>query len=256
MVGDDERFFHARLLSKREWGRLRRFGYDADFAFLTEMQQQFAAEAVNVGQLPGTAATDWSPDRLREMSLDWGGTIQLTAPRPVLHARAAGLVSDLYARFVADPSVRRQRARDRRWVNNRIRTGLRVSIRARQPTIDLARYLDLRPRVAGQFGEHKFDFLLHNGRPLELVRSLSLEGSAEKAQTEIDATAWSIDDLVKARNQTPVTVVSIGDGRLMDSAARIYQGLGALFVREPEIDGWLAGSSEKLLLAVGATPVM
>ena len=88
------------------------------------------------------------------------------------------------------------------------------------------------------------------------MRSLSLEAAAEKARTEIDAIVWAIDDLVKAQNRTPVTVVSIGDGKLLDSAERIYDGLGASFIREPQIDDWLAASAEKLLLAVGAeTPV-
>ena len=252
VTGEDERFFSARLLTKREWGRLRRFGYDRDFTFLDEFQRQLAAEAVDAGQLPGGAAAGWDLARLRQISSEWGGTLQVTAPRPVLHDRATTLVMDLYGRFVADPSARRQRARDRNWINRRIRVGLRTSIHARQPTLDIGRHLTSRPQVRGDLEQHRFDFLLQNGRPLELMRSLSLEAATDKARTEIDAIAWSIADLNRAHNPIPVTVVSIGDGRLLESAERVYGGLGAAFVKEAEIDDWLAGSAEKLLLAVGA----
>jgi hypothetical protein len=251
VASEDDSFFGARLVSRREHGRLRRLGYDRDFSFLLDLQAQLRGEARDAGQIPGTQARGWNAARLREISSEWAGTLQATSPRPVLHDRSAALVAELYARYVADPTPARSRSRDKRWVNKRIRTGLRAYVQARQPAFDLGPYLTPRVKVSGALEEHLFDYRLQNGKPLELMRSLSLENaSVEKARTEIDAIAWSISDVNELPDPTPVTVVSIGNGKLAETASRLYDGLGATFIREGEIDDWLAQSAEKLFLSV------
>ena len=212
-------------------------------------------EARDAGQIPGTQAHGWNAARLREISSEWGGTLQVTPPRPVLHDHARALVAELYGRYVADPTPARTRSRDKRWVNKKIRTGLRAYVQARQPAFDLGPYLTPRVKVSGALEEHIFDYRLQNGKPLELMRSLSLENTAvERARTEIDAIAWAIADVNKLPDPTPVTVVSIGNGKLADTASRLYDGLGATFVREGEIEDWLAQSAEKLILSVTPDP--
>jgi hypothetical protein len=252
VAGHEERFFRGRLLSKNEWGRLRRLGYDTDFRFLSDLQREFAAAALDDAQLPDTVDAVWTPDRMRQASTEWGGTIQVTAPRPVTHDRPAVLVTELYARFVADPATPRRRARDRRWINKRIRTGIRHEVQMRRPTVDLGEYLKPQAKVQGAIEEHAFDFMLMNGHPIELMKSLSLESVQDRARTEVDAIAWAIADLAKAKFETPVTVIAIGEGKLLDIAEHTYNELGATLVREPGIDAWLAASCEKLLLALGS----
>lgn len=258
LVGEDENepFFNGRILNKPAWGRLRRLGYDHDFEFLADLQRDMAARVIGPDELPKVNPDAWTIDQLLEISRSWAGTIQATAPRPVVHtSKPMALLADLYGRYVADPAPTKKRARDRRYVNNRIRTGLKSVVSELQPSLNLASYLFSRPKVNGRLDAHQFDFMIKNGKPLELMKSLSLEVDPAKARTEIDAIAWSISDVRSVSSDLPIAVVSIGgEKRLRDSAAHIYGELGAEFVREPEIDAWLAGSAQRLLLAAGASP--
>jgi hypothetical protein len=122
---------------------------------------------------------------------------------------------------------------------------LRQSFEVQRPGIDVDTYVTVDVDVRGKYDEHRFDLQLENGHPLDLVRGL-----AKKTQEEIDSVAWAIDDLQKADNHVPVTVVSIGSGKLLDSAERIYGDLGARLVREREVDQWCEAATGKLLTAL------
>jgi hypothetical protein len=100
----------------------------------------------------------------------------------------------------------------------------------------------------GEYQSHRFDFELKNGRPLDLVRSIAFETSDTRGlQNEIDAIAWAIDDISRSAAQSPpITVVSIGAAKQLETAERVYTGLGANFVREGGIGAWLAGATSVL----------
>lgn len=71
------------------------------------------------------------------------------------------------------------------------------------------------------------------------MQTLSFEGSDRVAlKTEVDAVAWAIDDVRRRQPAIPISIVTIGDGKLLDSATRVYEGLRASVVREHEIPAW------------------
>jgi hypothetical protein len=95
------------------------------------------------------------------------------------------------------------------------------------------------PQVRGEFEEHRFDFALSNGELRQVVQTLSFEASdKDTLKTEVDAVAWAIDDVRRARGQVPISVVTIGDSKILDAAERVYTGLDASVIREPEIPAW------------------
>jgi hypothetical protein len=254
IVGDDVSFFGSRVLPKSEQARLRRLGVEDDFAFLDEFATDLRAEAVGDGALPGAIQSSWDYDKLLNLSTTWGGTLQLTTPRPVIHEATGGaLLSDLYTRLVATPRSRRQRPRDRGWVNRRVRNRIRAAALARQPAFDLARYMMARPRIEGALETHLFDFRLGNGSVLELTRSLSLESDNEEyVRREIDVLAWTITDVRKADPTVPVSVVSVGAGAQGGRARKLMQGLEATYVSEGEIEDWAEATAERLVLVAGS----
>ncbi len=252
VAGDEPRFFSARLLPQTGWGRIRRLGYDQDRALLVELRRQFAAETLTGAEIPGAVSSWWTAGRMREASTEWCGTLQVSRPRPVIHDQPAALVNELFKRCVADPGAPRRRPRDRKWVNAKIRVELRAAITTKLPDASFDEYLAQKPRVEGAHEAHAFDFELRNGHSLELMRSLSFEtADTMRLRNEVDAIAFAITDLQAGNVPTPVTVVSIGEGRLLQTAERLYGELGANLVREAEIPTWAEASSEKLLLSVG-----
>jgi len=246
-------YFGSRLLSKSALGRVKRLGGTEDLSFLQDIKDELARDHITQGTLPGAAEGTWDAAALRSASSEWANTVQLTAPRAALHANAPQLLRELFNSLVSDPTPTQARARDRRTINNRISRHIRQALRERLPEISPDRYLKRGVSVDGALQAHQFDFELRNGRPLDLVRSISFEARNTKVlQTEIDATAWAIDDLHKSPASTPVTVVTIGGGKQLGSAEAVYTSLGANFVREAEIGSWLKTASDRLLLAVEA----
>jgi hypothetical protein len=66
---------------------------------------------------------------------------------------------------------------------------------------------------------------------------LSLDGSDRYSGQ--DWTPWrTINDLRRNAVTEPISVVTIGEGKLLEAAERIYGGLHASVVREPDIDRW------------------
>jgi hypothetical protein len=247
-------YFGAKLIHRREFGRIKRLGYGLDLEFLTEFDDQLRRDSFEAAQIPGTAGNVWGVDALAAASREWANTMQLTPPRPVLSEKAPELLTDLYRRFVAPPAPPRTRARDRRWINRRVSTKLRALLRAQRPDLDATRHVKSDVTIQGGLQLHRFDIQLANGRPIDVVRSLSFEtGDKQGLQTEIDAVAWAIDDLKSAEHAPPVTVVSIGGGKQLETAASVYEKLGATFVREREIDGWVQDSSSRLLISLSST---
>lgn len=256
VAGRDPQFFGARFLPKTQFGRLKRLGYEEDFSFIQDIAAELAADARTPDQLiDSEVPVAWSAETLERASLEWANTIQLSAPRASIHERPEALIAALFDRYVADPRPRRQRARDRRWVRRRISQGFRQNLLTVHPGLDFDRHVRRDERVRGDLEHHEFDFVLANGQPLQFARTLSFEAGNEKAlKTEIDATAWVIDDVRRANNRLPISVLSIGGGRLVRGAERLYGGLDARLIREAEIESWIDAASTSLLETIGAPP--
>jgi hypothetical protein len=140
---------------------------------------------------------------------------------------------------VADPQPRRSRARDRQWVKRKVSQSLRQAVLAVRPEADVRQLIRRDPRIEGEFEAHQFDYGLSNGELRRLVHTLSAEGSNRVAvKTEIDAVAWAIDDVRKARTALLIDVVAIGEGKILDSAQKVYEGLEANLVREEQVEHW------------------
>jgi hypothetical protein len=131
-----------------------------------------------------------------------------------------------------------------------VRETLRDAILAVEPKADPAELIRRDHQVSGEFEEHRFDYALANGELHQLVQTLSFEAAEKDAlKTEIDALAWAIDDVRRGNSQMPISVVTIGDGKLLENAERVYVGLDASVVREHEIPAW----ADTAALAVAAT---
>lgn len=251
VVSPSDDFFSGRMATSRDLGRLRRLGV----AFETGPFQDLARSFQRSARSPEQLGIDgpWSYEALRQASVEWGGTLQLTPVRPVLHDQPDLLLTELYGRLVADPAPRRGRARDRRWVNRRVRERLRGALADHLPGVDPDEHIQRNVDVAGQVASHRFDFELVNGRPLQLVRTVSFEGADDQAlRNEVDAIAWAIEDVHRAHDELPCAVVSIGSSALAERASRACAAYGAELVREGEMDAWLATAAAHLVLAVGA----
>ncbi len=258
IVGDDVAYFGSRVLPKSQQARLRRLGLENDFAFLDEFAKDLKTEAIGDGALPGSIQSSWDFDKLMNLSATWGGTLQITTPRPVIHdATGAALLADLYTRLVATPRPpKKDQARDRTWVNRRVRNRIRAAALARQPAFDLAHYLTAKPRIGGELETHVFDFRLGNGSVVELTRSLSLESDNEDyVRREIDVLAWAITDVRNADPTVPVSVISVGAGPQGGRAKKLMQGLEATYVSENEIEDWAEATAERLVLIADAEAV-
>jgi hypothetical protein len=134
VVGEGVAFCNARLLKKPQLAQaMRRLGYGRDTGFIEQIRREFDRDAVTGRELPGLGHTAWTVDAVSAASREWANTVQLTTPRPALHADGEVLVEELFVRLVARPRARQvggrvQHApRDRRWISHYVLRELRQS---------------------------------------------------------------------------------------------------------------------------------
>jgi len=239
VTGEDPPTFRARFIPLNATGRLKRIGGHSDFRFIRDLAQQMAEAGDDHLPLDEPGRPRWSAEALAKAAVEWANTIQFSEVRSALHEQPDALIESLYARYVADPRPTVKRARDKRWVRRRVRTSLRQALGTVRPEADPAELIRPDPQVDGEFEQHRFDFGLANGDLRRLVQTLSFESSDRSSlKTEIDAVAWAIDDVRRRPASLPISVVTIGEGKLLESAARVYEGLEASVVREQEILAW------------------
>jgi hypothetical protein len=239
VAAKDETYFATRFIRPRDASRLRRLGYDEDFGFLwdlaAEMEQQSTDGQLKIGP-EGTSI--WNALAVEQAAREWANSIQFSEPRASTEDGPDELLDKLFARYVAKHYERRQRARDRRWIKRKVTTGLRQGLAALKQDPDKVLHRD--ERIEGAHDTHVFDYALVNGAIRHLVETLSFEaGDRHARKTQADALAWAIDDLKQAEIEAPITVATIGSGKLLDDAERVYESLGASVVREEGLDPWL-----------------
>jgi hypothetical protein len=239
VTADDPPTFRARFLPLSATGRLKRIGGRSDFRFLRDLAQQMSASGDEHLPLEEPGRPRWTYDALAKAAVEWANTIQFSEVRAALHEQPDALLDSLYTRYVADPRPPVKRARDRRWVRRRVRTSLRNALGTFRPEADPNELILQPTQVMGEFEQHRFDFGLANGDLRRLVQTLSFETSDRGAlKTEVDAVAWAIDDVRRRQSSLPISVVTIGEGKLLDSAVQVYEGLEASVVREHQILAW------------------
>jgi hypothetical protein len=253
VAGVDSTFFATRFIGARETGRLKRLGFADDFAFLRAVADEFGRGATQQQRIPGATKDLWDLDALEAASREWANTVQVTAPRPVAHGHPETLLDALFAQLVADPSSGRHRARDRRWIKRHVRDSFKRSIARARPDVDIDSHVRRNVEVPGAIEAHRFDFEVVNGKPLQLIETLAVEGADTSVlHTQVAALAWMIDDVRKRPDAPPMAVLTIGKGSVLKSAEHVYQALGAELVRESDLDAWLDSASDRLLTALSS----
>jgi hypothetical protein len=242
-------FFGSRFLRAQQTGRLRSLGSDKDFDFLKDLAAEFRASRVIPERVPLRGlAGPWTLDSLERAATNWANTIQFSEPRAAIHKSPGVLLDDLYKRYVTTLRRRSQVEHGRRWIKGKVSRTLRHAVLQNFPDRDPRQVVQSNAKVSGKFEDHSFDYGLANGRLVHLIQALSFGvQSREALRVEIDATAWAIDDVRRARNKTPITVATAGNGKLLEGTTKMYEALGAVVVRETEFDGWLESLSKELV---------
>ena len=245
---ESPRFFRARFLAPQQSGRLRSIGFDEDFGFLRDLDREFRVSALSEARLPLEGLEGpWTLGAVERAAHEWANTIQFAELRAAVHDEPGALLDVLYERYVAPVRRREKTERDRRWIKSKVSRTLRQTVLEVAPTRNPAEVVQSNSRVSGAFEEHTFDYGLVNGRLFHLVQTLSFAVRDRDAlRTEVDATSWALDDLKRAGNRIPVSVVTAGDGRLLEGARRIYEAFDAQVVREDGIDEWLNAVSAEI----------
>jgi len=228
----------AHAVFVETWERVRSFG-GCDVGFLREfaqsMQSRLAEEDLLVDEL-----TDELVGRLVG---DLAHSVQLTPAREA-HGEAPKLISSLSARFLYSPPPKPKGVRNRRTATRLAYRAIRDAVGPHAPK-PARRLVHLRRNLQGKLGEHRFDVVLANGKPLAAVDALSFEvASNGNLQRELDATAWALDDVRHLDEDLPLAVFALpppnGDAeRVFLSASKIFRALGAkVFVDERAMGRW------------------
>lgn len=221
------------------WERVRSFG-GCDVGFLREFAQSMQSRLADELELPDDELTD---ELVEQLIGNLGHSVQLTPARRA-DEEAPKLVSSLAAHFLYSPPHRAKAAPGRRNATTHAYRAIRAAVHARSPKA--ARQLvHLHRGVEGKLGEHRFDVVLANGKPLAAVNALSFEvKSIGNLQRDVDATAWALDDVRHLNEKMPLAVFILPPTtneaeRVFHSASKIFKGLGARILDdEPATARW------------------
>lgn len=233
----------ARFMKKSQVGRLRRLGLETDYSFIqdvaAEIEQSLSAQlAFDRSSEPGP----WSASFLERASEEWGGTIQLSELRvKESDDEPSRILTDLFKRLVAVETGARREFKDKRIIKYRTARVLRAEAKRRLPNQDPIHVVRAQATVTGKVEDHDFDYGIWNGKPLHLVEAFSFDvEDREDLKTNLDATAWAIEDLKRGKNPIPVTLISMGSrqAKLLRTAKGIAKELKVDLVAENELAPW------------------
>lgn len=188
LAGDDESGdWELRTISN--FGRVRsiddRNALGAALSFIDDIEDHIAA----LDQLPGFTQEPLSRALVERWSQEMRNVVQFTPPTPVVAASAADALDLVFDELLVDPARREYRFLKK---HRAVASTSEAYRGARLPEEAIARRL----RVdAGEFHD-AFDFGVHNGRLVQLVRcwSFQLPGQVQLAE-EVKAWAWMVERL-------------------------------------------------------------
>jgi hypothetical protein len=248
-------FFRARFLHKSQTARLKSLGGSEDFSFLDGLALELKQSAAGSSQLslPRLFVKHWDLGVLETAVRDWKNTIQFSPLRAIEGEDPDQLLDDLYQRYVASPRPAKRRGfRDKRWIKAKVGKTLREAARRLHPDRDVSSLIHRSQRAVGEFEEHRFDYGISNGKLLQLVQTFSFETpESTQLRTELDATAWAVEDLHRSNADIPVSVVTVGEtqAKLLEESVRMYRGIGAEVVRENDFDNFAQSMSSVIARA-------
>lgn len=251
VIGQSKGDVRTRFVGPREEARLKRIQFAADMGFIHDLESEIKASADPAGQDRVAPDHVWDLAAVERASQEWAGTLQLTTPRILVsEAETKAVADELFEVYVKDPKPAGTRARDKRTIKQKVTKGLHTALGQARPDLPFDDVVKINAEIPGDLAKHTYDYRLGNGTVLQLAQTLALEGKELKtAQTDIDAIAWSIDD-VRKKSPVPITVVTLGTGKSLAVAETIYNGLGATVVRENQISEWTEKVSKKVAAKV------
>jgi DUF3037 family protein len=230
LASEEPPHFAVRFLPTSAMDRLKHLGFETDFDYIREIESEMKSNG-------------WSLTLLQSATKEWANTIQFSEVRGALSENAPLLLKQLYKRYVDPPHRQpREEHEGKQWIKKKVGRALRDTIRLRFPNRNVSNTVKRDSKVRGHFEEHRFDYALHNGGLAHLVHSFSFDTPHQQTlKTEVDATAWAIEDLKRARIRVPISIVTSGDlhGKALEAAKRIYPALGADVVNEERFETWL-----------------
>ena len=232
-----------RVLSRfvGDWRRVRAFGGE-DIRFLRDFARSISEKTSAELRLP-EVGDEIDPQTLTNMISEWSYSIQFTDPRGSLKSADAllGEAAGLYLREAARPVHRGARTRMAavRIAHNSLFTA--VQERAGE---DVEEIVKRNETVEGRYDQHRFDVVLANGRLFGALHAISFEiRESEHLEKEVEATAWTLDDVRKRHRTLPLGVLVLppkgkGSFPLYSRAVKVYRKLNAEVITEKKMDTW------------------
>ncbi|HEY0649499.1 hypothetical protein [Phenylobacterium sp.] len=222
----------AHVVFLESWERARLFG-GQDVAFLREFAQSMERRLPEEIELLAGELTDELVERWLG---DVAHSVQLT-PAQGAPEGAKKLVASLAARFLYSPPPRAKKGRYRRAAVSHAYRIIKAAVGAKaskgaKPQVHLHRPLE------GKFGEHLFDLVLSDGKPLAGVAAISFEvRSRARLQSEVDAVAWALDDVHRLDKGMPLAVfvrppTNPEAEQVFLAASKTFNGLGAKVMQD------------------------
>ncbi len=233
----------------RQWNRVRTFGGE-DVAFLRDFAERVNQWTPEHPEIPGLAAGVRLDEKgLQDIVGRWHNSIQFTPLKASLSAKD-DLLDQLSTRYLKHAPRKRTGYRDRRKAAQIVFRELEeafLPVLSAEPNARINR----NALIPGKLDEHQFDVSIENGRPYLAAHGLSFEGPHSKdLENEIDATAWSIDDVKTANRSLDLAVVVLppksAKSKTFLRAVRVFEGLKAEVIEEPEAEAWAHDRASKL----------
>jgi Protein of unknown function (DUF3037) len=228
----------------RTWDRVKSFG-GADVAFLRDFARKVEAIGGPHPALP-IDPNGITEDLLATAPGKWKNSIQITHPRA--STLCGGDLLDEVARRFLRERVPQKRVRDRRAAAAIAAASLGQALLnegLRKPE----KYVHRNYEIEGRFEDHSFDVALANGALGLGVLAMSFEsGNATQLRREVQATAWTIDDVLREHRDLPLAVVALpprSRSKTYDHAVELFGELGADVVPEHEIEAWAEEAAEQ-----------
>lgn len=235
-----------------DWRRVERFGR-RDVAFLREFAAWVESDD---GQAPLSidGSARFSEALARQIAGRWGGSIQLSDPRPSMRTVDATLRA-IAARFLRDPKPQAEEADDReaavREATRRIRGAVEGTL-GRDALENVRSEWDVR----GAVSSHRFDVVVSNDNeaPLGIVHAMSFRGERSQQQrNQVDAFAWAAQDVqlrLEGHKRVPRIVAYVipptGRSEAYDHAQRTLNHLHVAMCDAATFSPWVDGVVSEL----------
>jgi hypothetical protein len=174
-------------------GRARKLGdarvLDGALAFLNRIDDEVDAHNDAVEQmlaLPTRVTEEW----LIRMWGECNNTVQFSQPAPIEAADAGAAMEVIFQNLILDPASRRYPLRSKHTILAAMRGAYRGA------GILAPARVSYRPLVHGLHHSEPFDFVVANGRAVQLAQAWSFTAAeADEAIERVKAWAWTVQDI-------------------------------------------------------------